>query len=280
MNEAAARRERPNALRRPEEYTHVMGHRGAPGSYGIPGSRATRTAAPEDEAARYAPENTMVSFERAVAMGASIVELDVHLSADGHVVAIHDDTVDRTTDGTGEVGALRLAELQALDAGAWYGPAFTGQRIPTLDEVLAWARGKVRVAIELKQARRPQPGLEAQVVELVARHGMVDQVIAISFDHPMVARVKALNAAVPAGILYACRPVDPVALARQAQADVLLPQWSFVDAEQVAAAHAAGLAVAPWVTSDPAVWQWLLSLGVDAIGTNHPDRLVAFTAGR
>jgi glycerophosphoryl diester phosphodiesterase len=104
-------------------------------------------------------------------------------------------------------------------------------------------------------------------------------VIAISFSHPVVARVKDLEPALTTGVLYACRPVDAAALATAARAEVLMPHWSYVAAPDVAAAHAAGLAVAPWVSSDPRVLRWLVEIGVDAIGSNHPDVLRRVTSG-
>lgn len=266
---------RPNVLRGPGEPARVIGHRGAPGSAGLPPSREARAAASAEEAGRYAPENTLASFERAVGMGADLIELDVHLSADNQVVVIHDETVDRTTTSSGDVAMLSLAELRTLDAGGWYAAAFSGQRIPTLDEVLAWARGRTRVAIEIKSGGHAQPGIEEKLVDLLAQHQMIEDVVVISFDHPTVARVKGLCPDVAIGLLYACRPVDAVALARQANADLLLPHWSYANAEDVAAAHSAGLGVAPWATSEPAILRWLLAIGVDAVGTNHPDRMRA-----
>ena len=101
-------------------------------------------------ASSYAPENTLAAFDLALAMGARHLELDVHLSSDGHVVVIHDDTVDRTTNGSGTVTGHTLAALQELDAGSWFGAAFAGARIPTLDEVLARYQGRVHVHTEIK----------------------------------------------------------------------------------------------------------------------------------
>ncbi len=231
----------------------VVGHRGAMG---------------------YCPENTMASFERAVALGADWVELDVHLTRDRALAVIHDETVDRTTNGQGLVKDRTMAELHQLDAGAWFGAEFAGQRIPTLDEVLAWARRLgVVVDIEIKNAPVFYAGIEQAVVAALDRHAMAERAIVISFDHPAVRRVKALDERVATGVLYAGRPVDPVGLARGADADALLPHWAYVTAEDVAAAHAAGIAVAPWVSSDPAVLAHLVRAGVDAIGTNHPDVL-------
>jgi len=232
----------------------VVGHRGAMG---------------------HCPENTLVSFERGLELGADWIELDVHLSRDGALAVIHDETVDRTTNGHGAVRDHTLAELKALDAGSWFGPEYAGQRIPTLDEVLAWARQRNTIVdIEIKNGPVYYAGIETAVVEAVQRYDMTEQVIVISFDHAAVQQVKALEPGIATGVLYAGRPVDGgLSMASQAQADAVLPHWAYVAAGDVAAAHAAGLSVAPWASSDPAVLRHMIAAGVDAIGTNHPDVL-------
>jgi glycerophosphoryl diester phosphodiesterase len=232
----------------------VVGHRGAMG---------------------YCPENTFASFERARALGADWIELDVHLSRDGVPVVIHDETLDRTTNGHGLVGAHTLDELKQLDAGAWFDPRFAGERIPTLDEVLGLALArKIVVDIEIKNAPVYYEGIEAAVVHALEQHRMIEQAIVISFDHRAVQRVKKLQRRVVTGVLYACRPADGgLGLARQVDAEVLLPHYAYVTSEDVRAAHDAGLAVAPWTSSDLHVLRHLIALGVDAIGTNHPDVL-------
>jgi glycerophosphoryl diester phosphodiesterase len=225
----------------------VVGHRGAMG---------------------YCPENTLASFERGLELGADWIELDVHLSRDGALIVIHDETLERTTNGHGLVHEHTLAELRRLDAG-------DGQRLMTLDEVLDWAsRRNAVVDIEIKNAPVYYDGIEASVVAAVRRARMVDQVIVISFDHAAVQRAKALEPRVATGVLFACRPTDGgIGLARAAGADAVLPHWAYVTREDVAAAHAAGLTVAPWASSDPSVLRHLIACGVDAIGTNHPDVL-------
>jgi glycerophosphoryl diester phosphodiesterase len=237
----------------------VVGHRGAMG---------------------HCPENTLASFERGLELGADWIELDVHLSRDGALAVIHDETVDRTTNGHGAVRDHMLAELKALDAGSWFGPQFAGQQIPTLDEVLTWARPRNTIVdIEIKNAPVYYAGIEAAVVEAVRRHDMTERVIVISFDHAAVQQVKALESRIATGVLYAGRPVDAgLGMARQAQADAVLPHWAYVTAADVAAAHAAGLSVAPWASSDPEVLRHLVAAGVDAIGTNHPDVLCGVLA--
>src|SRR5438105_301115 len=159
----------------------VIGHRGAMG---------------------HCPENTMASFERALELGADWIELDVHLSRDSELIVIHDETLERTTNGHGLVCDHTLAELEQLDAG-------NGQRIPTLGEVLDWAgRMNSVVDIEIKNAPLYYPGIEQAVVSALDRSQMTEQVIVISFDHSAVQRVKSLDSRVVTGVLYACRLTD------------------------------------------------------------------------
>ena len=237
----------------------VVGHRGASG---------------------YAPENTFASFELALEQGADVVELDVHLSRDGTVVVIHDERLERTTDGRGLVQEHSLAELRRLDAGTWFDPRFAGQRIPTLDEVLEWAAGRTPLAIEIKNGPLFYEGIEARIVELLERHRMRERALVISFDHHALGRLRALDPSVATGVLYFGRPLDPVLLAGAVGAQVLEPHWSFVTAQDVTLAHAAGLRVSAWATSDPRVLAGLVETGVDGIATDHPDVLVRLLAGR
>src|SRR3984893_12915507 len=187
----------------------VVGHRGAMG---------------------HRPENTFASFEYGLELGADWIELDVHLTRDGALAVIHDESVDRTTDGHGLVRDHTLAELKLLNAGAWFGPAYAGQSIPTLDVVLAWARQRGTVVdIEIKNAPIYYAGIEEAVVKALEVARMSEQVIVISFDHTAVARVKSLDPRIATGVLYACRPVDGgIGLARQANADAVLPHWAYV----------------------------------------------------
>ena len=214
--------------------TLVIGHRGAMGS---------------------CAENTLACFERAAALGADCVELDVRQSRDGALVVVHDETLDRTTSTSGRVADYDAAELRRLD-------------VPTLDEVLDWARERrIGVDIELKKAP------PRQVVDAVRRAAMADRVLISGFDHPLVRQVKSLDPRLTIGLLYAHRAIDAVRLAREADAQWLLPHWSYVVAEDVQAAHAAGLRVGTWATSEPAVLRSLIAAGVDAICTDHPDIL-------
>jgi glycerophosphoryl diester phosphodiesterase len=219
----------------------------------------------------HAPENTFASFSRAVELGVSVVETDVHLSKDGEVVLIHDHTVDRTTDGHGFVKDMTLTELKRLDAGSWFDPRFAEQRVPALAELLAWARDRVGVAIEIKNGPIYYPGIAEKVVRLLKEHGMERQAILISFDHLVLREAKMIAPGVATGILYVGRFVDEIGAARAAGADALHPNWAFVTPDLVEKAHAAGLAVSPWCPNDLATIRLLSQMGVDSIGTDFPD---------
>lgn len=238
--------------RRPDAPFVLVGHRGAAGS---------------------APENTLVSFQRAVDDDVDAVELDVHLTRDGVPVVIHDHTVDRTTNGHGAVSALTLAELKRLDAaGGW--KSHGEQRIPTLDEALEWAHGKSRLVIELKGTERP--GLVEKTLDAIGLHSMLDDVMLISFDHFALLEAREINKDVCTGALYVGRPADPIALATACGADALCPHWSSVTPEDVVAIHRAGLAVCVWTVNEQAEIDAAMALGVDGVTTDVPER-VAFT---
>jgi glycerophosphoryl diester phosphodiesterase len=241
--------------------------------------------------AECAPENTMISFRQAAAQGADLIETDVQLSADGHLAVIHDQTLERTTNGRGRVADLTLSELQALDAGSWFpvpaspGPHgeagagqvqasadFSGERLPTLDQVLDWARDKVGVVIEIKNGPVFYREIEQKVVEALRQHDMVERAMVISFDHPCLRQVKALCPDLATGAITVARLADPVAAIRAVGADALLPLWSLLTRAEVEACHAAGIAVCPWGAHPD--YPYLLSLSVDALSTEHPAALL------
>jgi glycerophosphoryl diester phosphodiesterase len=219
----------------------------------------------------HAPENTMASFAKGAEMGVDAVETDIQLSKDGEVVLIHDHTVDRTTSGGGFVRDMTLAELKGLDAGGWYDPRFAGERIPILAELLAWAKDRVGVALEIKNGPIYYPGIVEKTVRVVRRHGMERQVILISFDHLVLREAKTIAPEIATGILYVGGLVDAVAAARAALADSLNPHWAYVTPELVRAAHAAGIAVSAWNPNDAATLRMLSDMGVDSAGTDYPE---------
>jgi glycerophosphoryl diester phosphodiesterase len=222
-------------------------------------------------AAAVAPENTIASFRRAVALGAQAVELDVQRTRDGHLIVMHDETVDRTTDGIGRVAELDLAWIQRLDAGSWKGPEFAGERVPTLDEVIDAIAAPTILFVELKGPAALAPGIEEDLLRVVGRAR--SRVRVSSFDHRALARLRELDGDLPLGALFTGLPVDPVALARGCGATAIHPSFHYVVPDLVAEAHAAGLEVHAWTVNVPEDIAAVRALGVDGIFSDHPDRL-------
>ncbi len=241
-----------------------------------------------------APENTLAAFRNALVMGVDALEMDLHVSADGEIVVIHDPTVDRTTNGRGFVRTMSLADLQRLDAGSRFNARFAGERIPALRQVLDTVRasgdGRVRLNIETKyEADVPSPpaDFEERVLRVIREAGMSDRVIIQSFHYPSLARVKALDPAVlTAALRLAGDPApDPLALVRGAQADIYSPSVRLVTQTVIEALHRAGIPVLPWTVDNPAVMERLLEMGIgtfrgDGIITNYPDRLIQVLRAR
>jgi glycerophosphoryl diester phosphodiesterase len=217
---------------------------------------------------RYAPENTLAAFRRALEHGAPAVEGDVQRTKDRHLVVIHDQTVSRTTDGVGAVSDFTFADLRRLDAGRWFAPEFAGERVPLLDEALELIRGRALLQLEIKNGPTFYDGIEEQILEALRRHGMEDDVLLMSFDHKSVRAVRDLSARVATGILYAARLIDGPAAARAAGADALCIEWGFATPDVVAQAHAAGLGVFVWTVDDEAAARRCLQHGVDGIASN------------
>jgi glycerophosphoryl diester phosphodiesterase len=235
-----------------EETVFVWAHRGASG----------RT-----------PENTMAAFRAAEADKADGIELDVHLSRDGAAVVIHDESLDRTSSGEGPVRSRTLAEIQGLDAGCWYAPKFAGERLPTLAEVLAWAGGRLRINIEIKDAAAGH-----EVLVLLQNHPG-SRVLVSSFDHRLLAGLRNDAPRLPLGFLWESR-LWRRALARAvaAGAESFHPRADRTSRQLVDACHHHGLRVYPWTVDDPQQAEELVRLGVDGIFTNHPARMVTLLA--
>ena len=218
-------------------------------------------------ASGYAPENTMASFRMAYEMTADMVELDVYVSVDGTIGVMHDDTVDRTTDGTGRIEDMTLEQIQKLDAGVKFDAKFKGERIPTLDEVLAWAAGKIGGNIEIKGA-----GCEPGVVELVRKYNMADKVIVSSFHHEYLAKIRELAPEIPTGALID-DVEDPEAVIDACHPDAINPRYMKLSKKQVKQAHELGLKVNVYTVNDAATMRMMLQMGADGIITNYPDVL-------
>lgn len=246
------------ALRAPGEPAFIAAHRG-------------------DRA--HAPENTMAALEAALDSDFEFVEVDVQLSSDGAPVLIHDDTVDRTTDGAGAVSELTLDELRALDAGSWYAPEFAGAQVPLLDEFLdALAGSRKKALVELKGHWAPE-GIRT-VLDAVYLRGVQNRVVFGSFNLTTIAHLARTAPAIPRVIIKRDLPQDPVALVRYYDAIAILttPASLENDPQVVERMHAAGLGVLLYTLNSEKRWSEALAYGVDGIVTDKPSKLDGWIA--
>ncbi len=230
-----------------------------------------------------APENTLAAFEAAIQADADGIELDVTRCATGEIVVIHDDTLDRTTNGSGNVVETPFYTLRALDAGAWFRPDFAGQRVPTLQEVLDLFGHRTRINIEIKGRALKGDGIEEEIAELVAARNLQDEVIISSFNPAALLRMKHAAPDLRRALLYA--PDMPVYLAQPVSAplvwpNALHPHYSQVNAAMLRAVRQLGLRVNVWTVNDPNEMERLIALGVDGIITDHPAQLRALLRAR
>lgn len=234
-----------------------------------------------------APENTLAAIRLALEIGVDFVEVDLHLSKDREVVVIHDDTLERTTDGHGHVHELTLSDLKLLDAGSWFNrkfperanPRYAGERIPTFQEVLDLIKeSPARLYAEIKNGPFYPEGFEEKVVSIIESNRMAERVTVVSFDHVAVKRVKELSRAIETGIIFAARPVDPALDARAAQASIVIPNWAYATADLIEAAHKAGLKVSVWTIDELDRALELIERGADALVSNNPAAISAVRA--
>jgi glycerophosphoryl diester phosphodiesterase len=231
----------------------------------------------------------MAAFRLAVDQRSDLVELDVHLTRDGEVVVMHDDTLDRTTTGSGWVADHTWAEISRLDAGSWFGLAFAGECVPRLIEVLAWARAEgVALAIEVKRpnpamGRPAYPDFGHRVIELVRQYGLVDRVLLHSDDHWSMRACKQIAPQIATAVAVGSADyLDLVGLVRAVGADGVTIHWRWVTPELADRCHAAQLHVFGYGIhedlSEPAELTALLNNGVDIVSSAYPDRLYQLVA--
>jgi glycerophosphoryl diester phosphodiesterase len=221
-----------------------------------------------------APENTIAAFERALTDGADAIQLDVHLSRDDHPVVIHDPTLERTTDGSGPVRGHTMRELKRLDAGAWRGPAFAGQRLQTLQEVLERFRGRTRFWIELKGGPDLYPDVEERIVGLLEVYDVIDGALVQTFDHAALARLRAFSRELSLGAVLARSPLD-VERDVPSAASAVCPSAEILGAPEREAIRRSGRQCHVWTVNEPALMDRLVGWSVDGIITDRPDLLRA-----
>jgi glycerophosphoryl diester phosphodiesterase len=249
----------------------------------IAGATAAQTAAPLLAAHRGGsllwPENSLLAFRNALALGADFIEFDVHLSRDGEVMVIHDATLDRTTTGAGPVRDRSVAELKVLRLKDRSG-AVTAETVPTLDEVVeVAAQAKRRMLLEIKvdAAKTRYPGIEEKVLAILDRHAMTASTVVMAFEAPTWRRVRELRPEVATCALYSARTLGQSSLAteletlRAAGVRFIGVEHTVVDAGAVAQAQRAGIGLGAWTVNNPADMKRMIGAGATILITDQPD---------
>ncbi|MGC8570537.1 MAG: glycerophosphodiester phosphodiesterase [Caldivirga sp.] len=219
-----------------------------------------------------APENTIPSFKLAIETGVNGVELDVHMTKDGEVVVIHDDTLDRTTTGSGYVKDYTLNEIRNFDAGVKFGLEWRGVKIPTLDEVLSEFRNRTSYVIELKHGSDVYPGIEEKVLNLVRKHDV--KVKIVSFDFDALERVRQFDDSVELGLIFVGKARWFIDIAKRLKAQWLQAEYKLINENDVKIVHNAGLKIGAWTINDADTAVKLYKMGIDEITTDNPSLII------
>jgi glycerophosphoryl diester phosphodiesterase len=227
-------------------------------------------------ASGYAPENTFAAFRRAIALGAGFIETDLQLSRDARLVAIHDATVNRTTNGQGAVHDMTLAELRRLDAGSWFGSEFAGERIPTIEEILEFAN-KHDVVFYLEMKPSGSWGGEHALISALRESREIARTVVISFDAAILAAVRKIEPTLMTGLLFEGHIPNPLDKAIEIGARQLAVRGDLVTPRLLKEARGHDLQVVCWTVNHPGHMRLLVQAGVDGIISDYPDRLLELT---
>jgi glycerophosphoryl diester phosphodiesterase len=227
-----------------------------------------------------APENTRAAFTMALDAGVEMIEFDVQMSKDGHIVVIHDHTVDRTTDATGKVTDYTLEELRSLDAGSWFNPAFKAERILTLEEALELITPKALVNIELKSnriVRKADTRIADRTLDIVKKMKLLDRVLFSAFNHRLVKYLKDKEEDAATGVIF--HPVMhlgrlPSTLAKPAGATVFVCSKRDVTRRRVADAHKHNIIIGVYGLETQTDIDTMLDMGIRVLVSDYPDVLV------
>lgn len=233
----------------------VIGHRGARG---------------------LAPENTIAGFKRGIDEGSDYIEFDVNLTKDKKVVVIHDAMLDRTTDLSGVISGFTWEDINAADAGSWFSEEYKGEKLVLLEEALEFIVPGAIPIIELKMNFVLNQGLEDAVAKICNDFILKSKILVISFFHPALKRMKDLLPEIKTGILYNSALLEPWILADAIKADSIHPRGDAISKEIVSKCHKLNYPVGPWIANTVEEFKYFKGLGVDALGTDFPDRLREF----
>lgn len=230
-----------------------------------------------------APENTLPAFQKAIELGAAGIELDTQATADGHLIVLHDFSLERTTTGNGLLREHTLAQLQGVDAGVRFDDKFAGTPIPTLEQVFDTVGDRCRVNVEIKNMDW-NGGQEVELlVQMIQRRKLHEQVIVSSFNPIALMKMRWADPSIALGLLYF--EELPVFLRRAwlgplVAPEALHPHFRMIDEEYMRWARSQGHYVNTWTVNDPDEARRLAALGVDVIISDVPDVILAAIGGR
>ncbi len=230
-------------------------------------------------ASAYFPENTMIAFKKAIELGAEMIELDVALSKDGVPVVFHDARLNKHTNGRGYLSNYTLNELKQLDAGSWFDPQFSNQKIPTLEEVLKFASGTIAINIEIKREAVSDSifgGIEQKVIQLVNEFDMQNHVLFSSFDYRALLHLKQLAPDIPVALLYNRRQSNrllPNQLVKKYGVDAFNCSYRQLSRKWIANLNKYRIPSFIYTVNSKKRMQKLIEGGVNGIFTDKPDVL-------
>lgn len=237
-------------------------------------------------ASAYYPENTLVSFQKAIEMGIDMIELDIQLTRDGEVAVFHDEKITRCTNGKGRIADYTLIELKKLDAGSWFDSEYKDTKIPALEEVLSLCRDKVAVNIEIKTeavAETISGGIEEKTLKIVERNRMMEHIIYSSFDPRAIRHLKQIDNRLAAAVLYEKGHYGkrlPSEIVEFLGADAFNCSKDELGRKWLADIKSNNIPVNIYTVNDAKGMRRFLDMGVNGIFTNNPDILKKLIADR
>lgn len=220
------------------------------------------------------PENTILAFEKALEFGANGIETDVQMTKDGILVLMHDEMVNRTTDGIGFVKDYTFSEIKKLDAGSYFSKEYVNEKVPSVEELLLMVKGKnIILNFEIKNNIIEYQKIEEKLLDIIYRYGMQRNVIISSFNHYSMVKIKKLSSEIKTGLLYMENLYCPSKYAKYVGAEALHPYYYSLDKEIVKEVKQEGILINTFTVNDTNYMKYLIELGVDGIITNYPEKL-------
>lgn len=220
-----------------------------------------------------APENTLAAFKLAVDQGCDGIELDIHLSQDQQIVVCHDESLDRTTTGSGLIRDLNVEDIRNYDAGSWFSPAFSNEKIPLLTEVLEVIPKHIMLNIEVKNIPFSYQGIELKLIELLKAYERLDYVVISSFDHQLIKQIKLIEPEAKVAPIYFAKLVREYTKLISPNVFSIHPSFYSITSEEVDYLQKQGYLVFPWTVNDECELERVIELGVDGIITDFPGRM-------